>query len=311
VTAENEEGCRGISETVSVSIAPQPAQPEISYTGDTLICTPTFATYQWWFEGERIDGSVSRTHIAKAPGEYRVTVTSVEGCSVSSEPFDFEVAFSEIRLGRYEAFPGDRLMIPIELVSSRNLDFVGADEYSITVRFDRDLLYPVGATPFGFEQTGERVITITGTRGSVGEGAIGQLEMIAALGDTLVTPLTIEEFTWASGKVSVTTSDGEVTIRPRGGWKLYLPDNRLALVPPKPNPALGLTELTYETIETGRTQLYLVNVLGERTATVVDVEIEPGRYTLTYDVTGLASGGYFLVLETPTGRAIQPLQIEH
>jgi hypothetical protein len=57
--------------------------------------------------------------------------------------------------------------------------------------------------------------------------------------------------------------------------------------------------------------LYLVDMLGQRVATIVDSEITEGRYTLMYDAAELAASSYFLVLETPTGRAVQVLQVEH
>ena len=35
------------------------------------------------------------------------------------------------------------------------------------------------------------------------------------------------------------------------------------------------------------------------------------RYKLMFDASVLAAGNYFLVLQTPTGRVVQPMQVEH
>jgi hypothetical protein len=154
-------------------------------------------------------------------------------------------------------------------------------------------------------------VTITGDRGTTLNGPIGTLYLTAALGDTLITPLRIDEFAWTDGVGRVLTKDGLVRIKPLGGWRLYVPDGRLTLLPPRPNPTSGPTEVIYETIESGRTRLYLVNLLGERLQPLVDAEVSAGRYQLLFDPAGYAAGNYFLVLETPTGRLAQPMQIEH
>jgi hypothetical protein len=311
VTAINESGCRGESAPVVVSVAATPATPDLTVNGDTLSTTESYATYQWYLEGALIPGATERQFVATTPGSYTVVVTTVDGCSITSAPTDLRDGFSQIELGEYKAVPGQRLNIPILLKSSRNLDFVGASEYTMTLRFDRTVLHPTGSTPDGLLDKEYRTLTITGQRGGVTDGSIGTIEVIAALGDTLVAPLMIDKFIWNSNKVTVTTTDGLVTIDPEGGWKLFLPEGRLTLVPPHPNPALGITELTYETIEPGRTQLYIVDMLGQRITSIIDKDITPGRYTVMYDATGLAASNYFLVLETPTGRAVQVLQVEH
>jgi hypothetical protein len=311
VTATNEDGCRGESAPVVVNVAAAPATPDIAVNGDTLTTKQSYASYQWYLEGVLIPGATGRELIATAPGSYTVIVTTVDGCTVASAPTDLRDAFSHIELGEYKAVPGQRLNIPIVLKSSRNLDFVGATEYTMTLRFDRTVLHPTGSTPDGALDTEYRTLTITGQRGGVTTGSIGTIEVIAALGDTLIAPLMIDRFIWNSDKVAVTTQDGLVTVDPEGGWKLFLPEGRLTLVPPRPNPTLGVTELTYETIEPGRTQLYVVDMLGQRIATIVDKEITEGRYTVMYDAAELAASNYFLVLQTPTGRAVQVLQVEH
>jgi hypothetical protein len=249
--------------------------------------------------------------IANLPGNYNVVVTNAAGCTATSEPADYRGATARIELGDYQAVPGQRLSIPITMTSSRNLDQLGVDEYTAVIRFNRNLLYPVGETPFGIDDETWRIITYTGKRNGLETGNIGTLEFIAALGDTLFTPVAIDSFAWSGANIAVSWKDGSVTIMPQGGWKLYLPEGRFSLAVPKPNPAVGMMEVTYETIESGRTQLYLVDMLGRRVTTILDAEVTADKYTLRVDASGLASGSYFLVLQTPTGRALRTLQVEH
>src|SRR5207248_3041613 len=129
--------------------------------------------------------------------------------------------------------------------------------------FNRSLLLPTGSTPMGTVSGRDRIVHVSGTRqAGVTSGPIAQLEFIAALGDTLATALAIENFAWLDGPVKVQTLDGEVTIKGSGGWFLFLPSGRLTLLPPQPNPATRSTQIIYETIEEGRTQLYVVDALG-------------------------------------------------
>jgi hypothetical protein len=151
-----------------------------------------------------------------------------------------------------------------------------------------------------------------GVRGAgIGNGAMAHLELTAALADTLETPLILEEFAWKDGKAIVRTQNGLVRIHPRGGWKLYITGGRLTLLPVVPTPATDRTTITYETIETGRVQLYIVDAIGRRAVTLVDAEQVAKQYVLLYDVTELAAGNYFLVLETSASRLVQPIQVQH
>ena len=97
----------------------------------------------------------------------------------------------------------------------------------------------------------------------------------------------------------------------QGGWKLYQSAGRLTLLPVIPNPAIGLTQIVYETIEPGMTQLSVSDPIGRRVLMLVDEMTSPRRNVLSFDAGELSSGVYFLVLQTPTGRLVQPMQVEH
>ena len=64
-----------------------------------------------------------------------------------------------------------------------------------------------------------------------------------------------------------------------------------------------------ETIEIGRTTLDLFDAAGRPVRTYIDGEITPGRNMLELDVTGIPSGIYFLVLQTPTERRSVALEV--
>jgi hypothetical protein len=295
---------------VTVVANPAPPKPVITVYGDTLESSPA-TTYQWYYEGTIIPGARGQRYVATKPGNHTVEITDGNGCSALSDPADGVKADAVIELGEYEAIPGQKLTIPINLVGSHNVDNVGLNNYTMTVRFFRNVLYPAGSTEMGDTVEAFRIVKITGSRGTTINGSIGQIELVAALGDTLESPLRIDNFQWTDGDGTVRTIDGWVRVKPQGGWKLYIPDGRLTLLPPRPNPTTGPTKIIYEVIEPGRTQLFMVNMLGQRMVNLLDAEILPGRYSLEFDPNGVSSGAYFIVLETPTGRLAQPMQVQH
>jgi hypothetical protein len=85
-----------------------------------------------------------------------------------------------------------------------------------------------------------------------------------------------------------------------GGKRLFNPDGQVAIVSVSPNPASGSIQVEIRTIEAGRTQLAVMDVLGRAVATLYDGEIGSGLHTLDLNISGVAAGSYYLQLATPT-----------
>lgn len=68
--------------------------------------------------------------------------------------------------------------------------------------------------------------------------------------------------------------------------------NQYALYQNFPNPFNPLTQITYDILHESFVTLKVFNMLGQEVATVVQGEQNPGRYTVTFDSKGLASGLY-------------------
>jgi hypothetical protein len=310
VDVANATGCGGASQIVEVSYFPSSSQPVITGVNNTLTSTPAL-TYQWSYNGQPIAGATSQQYIASEPGTYTVEITDGNSCYAISDPYDLADGEAWIELAELSAVPGEQIRIPIRITRGSYLDNFGLDAYTMTIRFNKSILYPLNDTSRGVLDGHYRVMTVTGHRNGVTDGEIGQLEFTAALGDSVATVVHIDSFRWDVGKGRVHTADGLVRINPQGGWKLFLPDNRIGLLPPYPNPVMGPTEIGYQIIEPGRTRIYLIDILGQRLPYLLDEEVQPGSYQLAFDPSGIPSGVYFLTLETPTNRLVQPMQIRH
>ena len=94
----NAAGCSNSSEPLSLTVVPLPdaffeSDVEAICPGEAAILTgPQGITgYQWWYNGEAIDGANSSIYEASQPGVYQLITTGKTGCNNSSEPFSLEV----------------------------------------------------------------------------------------------------------------------------------------------------------------------------------------------------------------------------
>lgn len=78
-----------------------------------------------------------------------------------------------------------------------------------------------------------------------------------------------------------------------------LPDH-FSLSQNYPNPFNPSTQIRYSIAKSGIVTLNVYNVLGQKTATLVDRRQSPGDYAVSFDAGGLASGVYFCVLNSGT-----------
>lgn len=87
VTVFDENGCGATSENYAVSVAAQ-AVPVINQNGNTLNAGVGAAGYQWFLNGEPIDGATSQSFEISENGEYSVLAFNSIGCEAQSEPFN-------------------------------------------------------------------------------------------------------------------------------------------------------------------------------------------------------------------------------
>ncbi len=65
-----------------------------------------------------------------------------------------------------------------------------------------------------------------------------------------------------------------------------------------PNPFNPSTKITFELKEAAITSLAIYNVLGQKVATLVNQDLQAGKYTYNFDASRLSSGVYFYTLES-------------
>jgi hypothetical protein len=65
-----------------------------------------------------------------------------------------------------------------------------------------------------------------------------------------------------------------------------------------PNPFNPTTTINYQLPEKGHANLRVYDILGNLVTTLLDEELNPGYYSVTWDASGLASGIYFYRLNS-------------
>lgn len=80
-------GCAAASDTLSFTALPAPSAPVITGSGPDLASTPADA-YQWFLNGEAINGATSQSFTAEVNGTYTVLITAPNGCTALSAPVD-------------------------------------------------------------------------------------------------------------------------------------------------------------------------------------------------------------------------------
>lgn len=90
-------GCTNV-DSVTVTVVGNPGLPSVAEVLDSLMCSPSYTAYQWYFNGVAIPGATSQNYNFTANGNYYVEVFNVLGCSTVSAVF----AVNDVGVSEYE-----------------------------------------------------------------------------------------------------------------------------------------------------------------------------------------------------------------
>jgi hypothetical protein len=94
-----------------------------------------------------------------------------------------------------------------------------------------------------------------------------------------------------------------------GGNRLVRIDGNFGLKQAYPNPTSGITDIEFELVEDGPTELVLIDLLGRVATVLVDDNLSAGSHVATLRAAEHPTGLYMLELRTPTQRDVRRLII--
>jgi len=86
--ASNANGSDTLLLTNYITVYPSPPPQSITQIGDTLFAIAGSASYQWYFNGNIINGATDYFYVAPASGDYNVVATDLNGCEVEAVVFN-------------------------------------------------------------------------------------------------------------------------------------------------------------------------------------------------------------------------------
>ncbi len=84
--------CENTSEPKIVIFQPKPEKPDIFYENKTLKTNVSADFYQWYIDGEPIDGAVEENYVPTESGSYKVEVFNEYQCSSISDEYNFTLS---------------------------------------------------------------------------------------------------------------------------------------------------------------------------------------------------------------------------
>ena len=198
---------------------------------------------------------------------------------------------------------GQTVEMPLALESLVSLDRADLREVSIYLSYDASVIRPLvagngsrGETATVIESVpGRSVITVTHNQPIVPTQQLTRLAFQTYLAPVSSTPVTIDSV--IARNVEITGRDGRVTVLGSCIIAAELADLRNRIDLRVVSSTSSSVSIDVETITHDPSRVAMYSASGACVAVPLMAQLTPGRYSLQFDVTSLASGTYLIVLE--------------
>ena len=123
-----------VTHLFALNVVPIPTG-NITTTGNVLHANgEAGAQYQWFFEGEIIEGATDESYTASESGNYSVEITTFGGCALLTDDFSFTVGINEFAFTAASLYPNPMIQTAKLLLPGRDCDVLLTDIYGRVVR---------------------------------------------------------------------------------------------------------------------------------------------------------------------------------
>ena len=127
VTVTDSNTCKAKA-SVQVQVYSLPALPQITANGN-ILTTNSAASYQWYLNGNPLNGATSQSYTAVSSGNYTVSITDINGCSNTSDPKYINV------IGIEEIYLTDQVLVyPDPFVEKTHLSYTLNKKCKVTIQ---------------------------------------------------------------------------------------------------------------------------------------------------------------------------------
>lgn len=237
--------------------------------------------------------------------------------SVNKDPglFDLKKASAKIYLKDVSAKPGQNFDLNIYISDAQGLSSFH-ESIAATLEMESTLIEILPPTDAGtIDAQGIRTIEIDNIPipQSAAETIAYTIKCRAMLGRVPKTDLTILSVETAKGVADFEADGAEFALlevcESGGVERLFDPYAKAGIISVSPNPANESCEIEFATVESGATRIYISNIVGSNAIKILEENYSPGRRSLTFDASGLSSGSYYVIMETPTQKFAKRLDI--
>lgn len=303
-------GCKGLSDTMSVVVLPRSTQPTITVSGDTLFCSQA-DTYQWIRNDVDIVGATQQRYVTSADGYYAVRTTEAGTCPSVSDVTTIgtpRVVWFDTVSGRV----GERLRLTMHIEPGLTREDA-ATGYSVYLHVDPSALFPHAALDVAGASSSPSAQSTSMTYGASGTISITRTIDRPLLLDSLLLFLDIEGLVTASpmnpvvldsvilrtdlpsvGSSSLVSIAGDGLVILSGCEIGRVFGTRARLLGIQPNPVDDATVVRYKASIGAHTTLRLVDMQGQTLRTLALPAGTGDEQHVTFAIDQLAAGLYAL-----------------
>jgi hypothetical protein len=224
-------------------------------------------------------------------------------------------ATARLRLESISGGIGDVVQMPIRIENATFLREAGVREFTANLRFNKTIMFPVSGTALGTVNATDRIIPVRLPLPSPfpTDSVLARLSFRITLGNTTNAQVFIDNPSAGGICINLDTASARTSARRicfAGGERLVeIITTATALAIAKPNPVQTLSQMDVTLTERGFTTLAIYNTMGQAVKQVWAESKEPGEYAVLLDASELPSGLYFCILQTPTERITQRVEV--